>query len=132
MDWVSTYDAISLARNMFMHYHALHVVFLLSYALSSAMFSVFLLSLSSLVSLSWHLRNLFLLKTRYVVVPLPFLLHLLIQFGSMMRRHKLTSLITFLTERFIRNAKSFCLTFQTLLYPMHFTLRDGLLYVRNP
>ena len=36
LDWVSTYDAISLARNMFMYYHALHVVFLLSYALSFA------------------------------------------------------------------------------------------------
>ena len=28
--------------------------------------------------------------------------------------------------------RSFCLTFETLLYPMRLALGDGLLYVRNP
>ena len=44
----------------------------------------------------------------------------------------MTSLKTFLIGRFIRNARLFCLTFQTLLYPMHLALGDGLLYMRNP
>ena len=47
LDWVSTHDAISLARNMFMHYHALHAFFLLSYALPFAM--IFCLSSLSLL-----------------------------------------------------------------------------------
>ena len=133
LDWVFTHDTISLTRNMFMHSHALHIVFLLSYALSLVVFSILILSLSlsHLVFLSWHLRNLFLLKTRYVVVPLPLLLHLVILFGFVMRRHEMTSLRTFLTGLFIWNIRSFCLTFQTLLYPMHLAFRDGLLYVRN-
>ena len=116
-----------------MHSHALHIVFLLSYALSLVVFSILILSLSlsHLVFLSWHLRNLFLLKTRYIVVPLPLLLHLVILFGFVMRRHEMTSLRTFLTGLFIWNIRSFCLTFQTLLYPMHLAFGDGLLYVRN-
>ena len=95
-------------------------------------FCVFLLCLylSWLVSLSWNLRNLFHLKTRFVVVLL--LLFLLIQFGSVMRRHEMTSLRTFLTRWFIWNARSFCLTSQTFLYLVHLALGDGFLYVRNP
>ena len=50
LDWVSTHDAVSLARNMFMHYHALLVVFIISCVLSSTM----ILCLSSL-SLSFSL-----------------------------------------------------------------------------
>ena len=49
-----------------------------------------------------------------------------------MRRPKMTSLRTSLTGRFIRNAKSLWLTFQTLLYPVGFAFRVGLLYVRYP
>ena len=95
-------------------------------------FCIFLLCLclSWLVSLSWNLRNLFHLKTRFVVVLL--LLFLLIQFGSVMRRHEMTSLRTFLTRWFIWNARSFCLTSQTFLYLVHLALGDGFLYVRNP
>ena len=95
-------------------------------------FCVFLLCLclSWLVSLSWNLRNLFHLKTRFVVVLL--LLFLLIQFVSVMRRHEMTSLRTFLTRWFIWNARSFCLTSQTFLYLVHLALGDGFLYVRNP
>ena len=60
-------------------------------------------------------------------------LHLfpMISFSSMIRRHKMTSLITSLTRRFIWNAKSFCPTSQTLLYLVHLALGDGLLFVRN-
>ena len=90
------------------------------------------LPLSRLVSLSWHIRNFFLLKTRFIVVPLLLLLLLLILFDSVMRRHEMTYLRTFLTRQFIQNDKSFYLTFQTLLYPVHLTLRNGLLFVRNP
>ena len=42
----------------------------------------------------------------------------------------MTSLRTSLTKRFIRNARSFCLTFQILLYPMRLALGVGLLHVR--
>ena len=61
LDWVSTYDAISLAHNMFMYYHALHVVFLLSCALSF----VVILCLSPL-SLSLSLSLLIMAPKKYV------------------------------------------------------------------
>ena len=122
-------------RNMFMHFHALHVLFhffLAPCLLLWLCFSLSLsLSLSHLVSSSRHPKSLFLLKTRFVMV-LPFLLFPLILFGSVMRRHIITSLITFLNGRFIRNARLFCLIFQTLLYPVLLALEDGLLFVRNP
>ena len=51
LDWVSTHDTISLTRNMFMHSHALHIVFLLYYALSLVVFSILILSLSLSFSL---------------------------------------------------------------------------------
>ena len=103
------------ACNMFMHYLALHI-FLLSFLsiFSSAMlpFSSFLY----LVSRLWHPRNLSLLTTQsHAVVLLLLLLLLLPQFlillGSMMRRPNRTSMRNFLTEWFIRNARSFCLIF---------------------
>ena len=120
-----------------MHYHSLHIVlFLLSYASCSCCVLYFSLSLSlsHLASSSWYLESLFLRRTRYdIVVPLPLLLlpSLLIMFGFVMRRQEMTSLRTFLTEQFIQNARSFCLTFQTLLYLVCLALKDGLLYVRN-
>ena len=93
-----------------------------------------LLYLSRLVFFSWHLKSLFHLKTQFVVVLLLLLLllFLLSLFDSMIRRHEMTSLRTFLTRRFIQNAKSFCLISQTLLHLVHLALKDGLLYVRNP
>ena len=132
MDWISTHDAISLARNMFMHYHALLVVFIISCVLSSTM----ILCLSSL-SLSFSLLVMALKKS--IPSKNPILRGSSsssstpsnsIQFRD--EKHVMTSLKTFLTERFIWNARSFYLTFQTLLYPMHLALKDGLLYVRNP
>ena len=42
----------------------------------------------------------------------------------------MTSLRTFLTGQFIQNARSFCLTFQTLFYLVRLAIRVGLLYVR--
>ena len=86
------------------------------------------LSLSRLVSLSWHLKNLFHLKTRFIVV----LLLSMILFSSMMRRHEMSSLRTSLTGWFIWNVGSFCLTSQKLLYSVRLPFKDGLLYVRNP
>ena len=43
----------------------------------------------------------------------------------------MTSSRTFLIGRFIRNARSFYLIFQTLLYPVRLALGDWFLYVRN-
>ena len=45
-----------------------------------------------------------------------------VQFCDVMRRPNRTSLITFLNEAFIRNAKSFCRTSLTLTYPLSFTV----------
>ena len=39
---------------------------------------------------------------------------------------------TLVTRRFIRNTKSFCLTFQTCLFPKRLALRVGNLFTRNP
>ena len=123
-----------------MYYHALHVIFffflvpyvsIVTLSLSSSLSLSLSLSLSRLVSLSWHLKNLFLLKTRFVVVLLLFLFPLIL-FSFMMKRHVVTSLRTSLTRRFIRNARSFCLISRTLLYPVLLALGDELLFVRNP
>ena len=115
----------SLERSMFMHYHALHVSFL-----SVPIHSFFYDSLS--LSLSWHPKSLFCLKTRFVMVLfLPFLFPLIL-FSFMIRRHEMTSLRTSLTGKFIQNAKSFCPISQTLLYSTRLALRDEFLYVRNP
>ena len=110
-----------------MHYTFLFPSFLC--LIVSVVFLFFFLS--HLISLSWHLKILFLLKTRFVVVPLH-LLFPLILFGSMIRRHVMTALRTFMTGRFIRNARSFCLISQALLYPVLLALGDELLFVRNP
>ena len=123
----------SLARNIFMHYHALHVYFfLLSYALPLAV----ILCLSSL-SLSLLISLLVMEPKKSVPSKNPICRGSsssfpLIQFGSVMRRHEMTSLRTFLTGWFIWNARSFCLTSQTFLYLVHLALGDGFLYVRNP
>ena len=90
-----------------------------------------LLFLSHLVSLSWHPKSPFLLKTWFIMVPLN-LLFPLILFSSTIRRHIMTSLRTFWTVRFIQNAKSFFQISQTLLYPVLLALGDGLLFMRNP
>ena len=50
----------------------------------------------------------------------------------MIRRPKQTSMRTSLTRRFIWNTRSFCLIFQTLIYPVHLALEIRLLYVRYP
>ena len=109
-----------------MHY----TFFLLSFAVKFLLCFCSSLCLSCLVSSSWHLKSLFLQKTRFVMV-LHLLLFLLILFGSMMKRHKMTSLRTFLIGQFIWNAMSFYPIFQTLLYPMCLALGNGFLFVRN-
>ena len=87
------------------------------------------LSLSCLVFFSWNLRNLSLLRTRYVVIPFP--PSLLILFSSVMKRHEMNYLRTFLIGWFIWNARSFCLTFQTFFYLVCLAPRARLLYVRK-
>ena len=120
MDWVFAHDA----------FYCLHIFFLLSCALKFLLCFCSSLCLSYLVSSSWHPKSLSLLKTRFVVV-LHLLLFLLTLFGSVMRRHVLTSLRTFLTGQFIWNAMSFYLIFQTLLFPVLLALRDGFLKTRG-
>ena len=112
------------ARNMFMH-SALHIFFfLLSLTLSSTLFFFPYL---------WHPKRLFHPRTQSHVM-VPFLLLLLplfqIPLGSVMRSPKKISMRTSLTGQFIRNAKSFCLIFQTLLFLLRLALKVGLLYVR--
>ena len=128
LDWVSTHDAFYLCTT---HVHALHV--LIPSFLHLNVFVVFLFfSLSLLFGLLIMVsKSSSLPKTRFVMVLL-LLLFLLTLFSFVMRRHELTSRRTFLTRQFIQNAKSFYLTFQTLLYPVLLALRDGFLFVRKP
>ena len=107
--------------------------FLLSYALKFLLWFCFFLSY---LSLSFSL----LVMAPKKFVPSKSPIHRgsssssfpLILFGFMMKRHIMTSLRNFLIERFIWNARSFCLISQTLLYPVLLALKDGLLFVRNP
>ena len=131
LDWVFAHDAIYFLHVtcscIFVH---CMFFFLLSCALKFLLCLCSSFCLSRLVISSWHPKSMFLLKTQFIVV-LYLHLFLLIPFGSMMRRHKMTSLRTFLIGQFIRNARLFCLIFQTLLYPVCLALRDWFLYVRN-
>ena len=56
----------------------------------------------------------------------------LIEWGFMMRTPKRISLRTFVIGRFIRNARSFYLISQTLLFPICIALGVGNLSMRNP
>ena len=67
-----------------------------------------------------------------VVLLLLLLLLLLFEIGFVIQNPKRILMRTSITRRFIRNARSFYLTFQTLLYPVCLALGDGLLYLRNP
>ena len=113
------------ARNMLMH---CTFFFLLSCALKFLLWLCFFLFY---LSLSFSL--LFMAPKKFVPSENPILhgsfssLFPLILFVSMMKRHIMTSLRTFLTRWFIRNARSFCLISQTLLYPVLLALKDGLL-----
>lgn len=88
----------------------------------------------SLVSWLWHLKSLSLLRiqSHVVVLLLPSLLLLLLEKGSVIQIPKRVLRKTFLTGLFIRNAKLFCLIFQTHLYPVHLALGVRNLYARNP
>ena len=124
LDWVFAHDAIFFCTQ---HVHAFciaHFFFLLSSTLSSTLFFFPYL---------WHPKRLFHPRTQSHVM-VPFLLLLLplfqIPLGSVMRSPKKISMRTSLTGQFIRNAKSFCLIFQTLLFLLRLALKVGLLYVR--
>ena len=122
------------AHLMFMHCHALLILFLfLEPFFLSTVFSVFLFSLDFGL---WHPKSLFRPRTQLLVIVLLLLLLLLslflIKSSSVMRIPKRIPLRTFMTRQFIRNAKSFCLTFQTLLFPVHLAHGVGNLYMRNP
>ena len=131
LDWVFAQGAISLARNMFMHYHALHAFFfffLVPYvpALSlSLSFSLLLVTPKKSIPSKNLIRRCGFSSSSST----PFLPDS-VQFRD--EKAEDDFLRTFLTRQFIRNIRLFCLTFQTLLYPVHLALEDGLLYVRNP
>ena len=129
-------------RNMFIHYHALYFSFSL---FPKASFLLFLKHLFCCVSVLfpspsiifwlWHPKSQSLPRTwSHVVVLHLFLLFplFLIELGSVMRTPKRTLLRTSLIRWFIRNIRSFCLTFQTLLFPVRLALGVGHLFVRNP
>ena len=118
------------ARYMFMHFHALHILIPSFLHLNV---SVVLLFFS--LSLSFNL----LVMAPKKSVPSKNPIHHGSSFSfpltlssSVMTRHVLSSRRTFLTRWFIRNARSFCLTFQTLFYLVLLALGDELLFVRNP
>ena len=96
--------------------------------------SLFLSFSLDLVTFLWHLKSRFRPRTRSLVVVLLLLLLLLllIESGFVMRIPKKISLRNFMTERFIQNARSFGLIFQTLLFPVHLALEVGIIFVRNP
>ena len=62
--------------------------------------------------------------------------HLLLLFpleiGSIIQNPKRILRRTFVTRQFIQNTKSFCLIFQTHLFPVHLTLEVGNLFTGNP
>ena len=134
-----------------MHYHALHLAFfLLSCALCSVVYSVFSLSLflslppSLSLSLSLSLSHTFsfLVMAPKKSIPSKNPIHHgssssssssssdSVQFRDEKARDDFFD--NFMTEWFIPNARSFYLTFQTLLYLVRSALGDGFLYVRNP
>ena len=119
------------AHYMLMHPHALFfflILFLRTY------FAMFLLLLARLVSLTWHLGNLFLRRTRYFVVVLHFLLLFLLfllKIGFVIKNPKRILMRTSVIGRFTWNSMSFCLIFQTHLFPVCLTLGVGNLFVRN-
>ena len=114
------------ACNMLMHSHALFFSFLLYWACVLVCFCLF-----SIVFLLWHPKSLFLLRIwSHVVVFLLFLFPLEIGFAIQNPKRILRK--TFVTGRFIRNARLFYLIFQTHHYPMHLVLEVGSLSTRNP
>ena len=117
LDWVFAHDANCFERHMLMHFHALHFSFSLSWA--SSLLCCFSSFSSLLVFWLWHPRNLHLWITRSLIVVLHLLLLfplLLIEFDFVMWTPKRILLRTSVTRRFIQNAKSFCLIFQTLFF----------------
>ena len=115
------------ARHMLMHSHA---SFLSFFIIPSACSGVFLFF--SLIFLLYHPRNLSLQGTWYLVMVLLLLfLLLLLEIGSVIRNSKRILRRTFVTRWFTRNATSFCLIFQTLLYLMHLALGVRNLCMRN-
>ena len=89
----------------------------------------FLLFLSFLL---WHLRNSFPLRTQYLITFLLLLLLLLFEIGFVIQNSKRVLRRTSAIKRFIWNAMSFCLIFETLLYPVRLALGVGNLCMRNP
>ena len=128
--WIGFYPwcNLFLARHMFMHSYIFFSFFLFW------LWCVLPLSLSlSWIDCTWHLSaNLLRLETLFVLGLLLTFLHPIFTFGFVMGRPSKTSLRTFRNVAFIRSVMLSCWTFPTLLYPVSFGLRDGILYVRNP
>ena len=124
--------------NLFLHIicscNAMHCTSLFFLSWSFLSYCVFcFLFFSLLVSWLWHPKSLFLPRTQLDVVVLLHLLFLsLILLSSMMQNPKRISLRISMTGWFIQNARSFCLTFQKLLFQVHLALEFWNLYVRNP
>ena len=126
-----TYDAI-----WFLHvtcsyiFHAyVPFLFLLS-IMCCNVFWFFFPSLSlSRIDCAWHANSTNLLRLRTLFVVLGFLLLIfpLFTFGSVMKKPERTFHKTSNDAAFIRNAKSFCRTFPTLLSLPSFGLGVGLL-----
>lgn len=132
--WILFFPMIQfiIACNMLMHYHVLLFSFL---SFPKHLFWLCVcVCVFSLVSWLWHLKSLSLLRiqSHVVVLLLPSLLLLLLEKGSVIQIPKRVLRKTFLTGLFIRNAKLFCLIFQTHLYPVHLALGVRNLYARNP
>ena len=124
-----THAIFTIAYHMLMHFHAYvpYILFILIYWLYLVLFYVSL-SLSLLFTLvaSWHLNvNLLHLGTLFVLGHPLLLTPLPLMSGSMMRRPNQTSLRNFLDKAFIRNAKSFCQTSLTLIFPLSSTVGNG-------
>ena len=117
LDWVLTHDAISFARNMFMHSHALFFFF---FSIPRHLFYyISFLLLSLVVSLIWHLRSLFLEEPD-------------ISSWFYDSNPKRILMGTSVTRWFTQNVMSLFFIFKTLLYPVCLALEVGNLYVRNP
>ena len=121
LDWVFTHDAFKFCTS---HVHAffMHTLYLFFPFMVCDVF--YSLSLSQIDRANntnpLRLGSLFVVPSH----PLSILIFHLI-FGSVMRRPRWTSLRTFRTVVFIRNARSSYRISLTLLYPKSFRLRDG-------
>ena len=125
------HDAICFAYHVFMHFPCIRTIFsiYLLYLNCLGLFWLsFFLSLSFCLRWSclWHLSiNPLRPETLFILMPLRLLILPLSLFGSVMMMPIRHSRRTFLSEVFIRNAKSYWQTSLTLTFPLSFTVGNG-------